>query len=50
MEQEAEGLGQWQAAQHQLTEVGQASTPGQGVRAGMTAGGVEGSRDLGITS
>lgn len=49
MEQEAEGLGQWQAAQHQLTEVGQTSTPGQHMRTGMTAGGEEGSRGLGIT-
>lgn len=31
MEQEAEGLSQWQAVEHQLEEVSRASAPGQGV-------------------
>lgn len=36
MEQEAQGLSHWPAAQHQFSEVGRASAPGQGVGAGVT--------------
>lgn len=51
MEQEDEVLSQWQAAQHQFAEVGQASAPGQGAGAGGTkAGGVEESRLFGCRS